>query len=420
MEPSLPTNLAPPQSNRKILMVGGPKHGNHLGMDIHEIHSSKNLESSLEKISEIRPDLVIYFTKDKAEDIEEHVMTWLIEGFRGKFVIFDPKNRIKDSEVLMESQVIDEYYSGPVSPTRFNSIVKSQMSQDLRFANPRAMTTFDLFRNLFDRGLNAIFFFAQELEKCVAANLKAEKITGHTLFELRHLGLADLLHKDHLEPTIRLIRRAGRQYYDVKGMTVIKNRLNQNRIMSYSCGVFNFGRKSFVKFEVQDQPAQVVQVSAKAGKEVGKDPITHLATQEEFLQAINDNLTGSKKSQAALSLILCNLKPAQAIHRVQNRPKEENVMFKDLAKILQKTIRQTDTLARLGHYQFGILVPKMTKERVRALIKRLNAAAQKVPAIAKGYFEFETKMAQCPPQAYPFMNLLHSSEIPTHEAVPRH
>jgi len=121
------------------------------------------------------------------------------------------------------------------------------------------MTTFDLFRNLFDRGLNAILFFGEDFERCVAANLKAEQMTGRTLYELRQIGLHDLIFPDQFDRTLRIIRRAGRQYYDSRGITVLRDRLDRRREVAFSCGVFKLGRKNFVKIEIQDLP----EVSAR-------------------------------------------------------------------------------------------------------------------------------------------------------------
>src|SRR5262249_14016549 len=146
------------KSNKRIVVVAEAEPVTGSALDSHEVRFEKNLESALDAIVLSRPDLVLYFTKGKNDGLEEHVMTWLIEGFRGKFLLFDPGNKVKDHEALVESQVVDEYHSGPISPARFSSIVKNQLVQGIRFASPRAMTTFDLFRNLFERSLNAVFF----------------------------------------------------------------------------------------------------------------------------------------------------------------------------------------------------------------------------------------------------------------------
>jgi hypothetical protein len=239
------------KSNRRILIVAGADHGGNSALNTHEVLHAKSLEAALEPIAVSRPDLVIYFTKGKNDELEEHVMTWLIEGFRGKFLLFDPSNRVKESQILVDSQVVDEYLCGPISPSRFVSIIKSQLTQDSRFAAPRAMTTFDLFRNLFDRSLNAVFFFNQDLNRCIAANLRAEQLTGRSLGELRRMGLQDLCIEQDFASTLRAIRRAGHHYYDVRSTATLKDQRHRPIKVAISCGAFNFGRKVFVKLEAQ-------------------------------------------------------------------------------------------------------------------------------------------------------------------------
>lgn len=257
------------KSNRRVLIIAGPKPISSENLAPHEGLAAKNLNAAFTHISSSRPDLVIYFAKGKDDNLEEHVLTWLIEGFHGKFLLFDTMNRVKDSAVLLQSQVIDDYFSGPVGSERFLTIIKNRLSHESHFAPPRAMTTFDLFRNLFERGLDAIFFFNEELTHCVAANIRAEQMTGLSLDELRHSSLKDLCAEGEYEETLRTIRRASRHYYDSRGTTVLKGAAGQRLEATFSCGVFGFGRKNFVKLEVQSHPVKAGKTALLRGKTGG-------------------------------------------------------------------------------------------------------------------------------------------------------
>jgi len=239
------------KSNRRLLLIGEPGYLAKESLGRHEISHAKNLEAAFPTVTELRPDLVLYFAKNDSPNLEEHVLTWLVEGFHGKVLLFDPMNRVKDSTVLLQSQVIDDYFSGPIGRERLLTIVRNQLAQHGHFAPPRAMTTFDLFRNLFERGLNAIFFFDRDLERCVACNLQAERITGLSLAELRRSSLRELCSERDFASTLRTIRRAGRHYYDSRGVATLKNAEGRPFKVSFSCGVFAFGRRHFVKMEVQ-------------------------------------------------------------------------------------------------------------------------------------------------------------------------
>lgn len=242
------------KSNRRILIVAETLPNLQSPLSIHEILHAKRLEEATEIMRNTRPDLVVYFIKDRGDDLEEHILNWLIAGFRGKILLFDPQARVKDSEALIHSQVIDEYHDGPLSQARFFTILKSHLSHDLRFASPRAMTTFDLFRNLFDRCLNAIFLFNEGLSRCVTANLQAERITGKSLEALRRLGLKQLCNEvDYENQFLPTLRKAARSYYDVKGLARFRKDEELTSV-TFSCGIFDFGRKKFVKVEIQECP----------------------------------------------------------------------------------------------------------------------------------------------------------------------
>src|SRR5579885_99462 len=129
------------RSYRTILIVGGQKLEVGKALSPHRILMARGLEASFESVRDERPDLIVYFDHGRDDRLEEHVMTWLIEGFRGKIIVLDPDNRLKDAESLLEGQVIDDHLSGPVSPNRFVSIIKSQLGGNARSASPRALTT---------------------------------------------------------------------------------------------------------------------------------------------------------------------------------------------------------------------------------------------------------------------------------------
>jgi hypothetical protein len=240
------------KSNRRILTIAESKPNLAPALNVHEIRHAKKLEEATAIIHDWRPDLIVYFIKDRGDDLEEHVLDWLIAGFRGRILLFDPMNRVKDEEALVRSQVIDEYHEGPVGQARFLAILKSHLSHDPRFASPRAMTTFDLFRNLFDRCLNAIFLFNENLSRCVTANLQAERMTGKSLEALRRVGLKQLCGEAAFQSQfLPTLRKAARSYYDVKGLARFNDEEGESKAVTFSCGIFDFGRKKFVKVEVQ-------------------------------------------------------------------------------------------------------------------------------------------------------------------------
>ncbi len=374
---------------RKILISGGPRMEIQKDLSPHQVLLARNLESSFECVHEDRPDLILYFAQGSETRLEEHVMTWLIEGFRGKIILLDSKNRVEQPETLLAGQVIDDYVSGPVSPSRFVALIKSHLALNGRTAEPHALTTFDLFRNLFERGINAIFFFSEDLERCLAANLAAEQLTGRSLYELRQGGLSMLCESESLDETARVIRRAARHYYDVKGNTVLNRRDGTGVESAFSCSWMNFGRSRVVKMEVQtplwrrrDDPRAV--------------------NRAVLMGAVDESLKESEKGGSSLSVLVFKVMPGQ--HGAP--PSAEAAALGALQRVLKDCIRQNDTLVRLSEHQFGVLLPKTEEDRAKQVLERVRKKIAAVPQFGTGGMILEARSVHCPPEGFSFLNLL--------------
>lgn len=396
-------------SPHKILMIGPSHHTSRVSLDHHEVLTCKSLEKSLEIISQQRPDLVILFATKGKIPMEEYVMTWLIEGFRGKFIVFDPKNRLKDWEILMDSQVIDDYFPGPVSPVRFASIVKSQMTRDLRFASPRAMTTFDLFRNLFDRGLNALFFFNEELNQCVAANLKAEQMTGLDFRQLQKTSLEELIHPDYFDMTCKVIRRANRQYYDSKGASVLAPKHRPHYMVEFSCGVFKFGRKHFVKLEFQERS----QVSQKTLNEKKKpeNGVKNLLLQEELVQILKELENPSNGHSNHLNFLQISIGPGSQFHRVEDMDDETNQLFSKIQEFIEKKIRGQERIFKLGPDQLAVVFTESTSKEIQTISNRIDKAMAELSWIKKEKFIYDLKLKKFSEEVFHFMSFLRPASF---------
>lgn len=236
---------------QRILIVHPPPAVSQIHFQSQEIILSESLDVADEAVSTERPDMVVLFADHGSGELEDHVMTWLVEGFKGKLLLFDPQQQITDYSELLSGQVVDDFIAGPLSIQRFTTILQSKMMQGTRFAAPRAMTTYELFRNLFERGLSAIFFFTESLDRCVAANLKAEDLTGCSFANLKRTKLQDLCAPQDWDNTLRTIRRAKHRYFDAKGRMEILEKTGLRKPSEFSCCYFQFGRRHFVKIEVQ-------------------------------------------------------------------------------------------------------------------------------------------------------------------------
>ncbi|HEX5036610.1 MAG TPA: diguanylate cyclase [bacterium] len=389
----------PSVTHRKILIIGGPKQDLGKTLQPHQILRTRTLEASFDILSETRPDVIVHFVHGADEPLEECILTWLIGGFRGNLAVFDPQNKLKDFQSLLDGNLIDAYVPGPVSPDLFASVIKSHMNPATLGGASRSYALFELFRHLFDRAMDAIFFFTDDLKRCVAANRQAEKLTGLTLFELRRSDLAALCGKPGCAEIEKTVKRARHNYYDAHGQSEIKDRLGRPMAANFSVGLFHFGRSSFVKFEIQNAaPANGRGHETNHG-ETKKDRLT-------YKRRHHDLAGGNGDLSRGVSMLVCRV-------HLPEHAEDEDRTLEAVADKIRVTIRKTDSLARLSRAQFAVLLPKTTAENVEAARKRLQKAlAQSVPKGCR--LDFES--AHCPQEAYPFLQLLENA---AHEAPER-
>lgn len=379
-----------PRTSRKILILGGPALDLTKELHPHKMLRTPTLEGSFEMLEENRPDVIVHFVHKADEPLEETILAWMIGGFRGNLVVFDPQNRLKDSHSLTSGHLIDAYVAGPVSPTRFTAMIKSHLNPVGRGGASRSYAVFDLFRHLFERSMDAIFFFSEDLERCLAANKQAEKLTGRTLFELRRTGLAELCAKGHFAEVEKVVQKARHSYYDAHGQSELKDRLGRPLLAQYNIGTFHFGRRSFIKFEIQS-----VNPASAAAESKAKPKLSRLS----YRRRREDQGSWDAGLERGVSLLVCR------VHLPENA-EDEDRLLEVAADRIRATIRKTDSLARLSRAQFAILLPKTTEENVALARKRLQSAlAHSLPKGCR--LDFES--AHCPPEAYPFLQLLENA-----------
>lgn len=382
-----------PRNSRKVLIVGGPKFD--LGKELfpHAILRTSSLESSFEILSETRPDLIVHFVHKPNEPLEESILTWLIGGFRGNLVVFDPHNKLENFQALLSGNIIDAYVSGPVNPARLVTLVKSHLNPVGRGGISRTYALFDLFRHLFDRGMDAIFFFTEDLKRCVAANRQAERLTGRTLFELRRSSLAELCGKNRFTEVEKTIGRARHSYYDAHGQSELNDRLGRPMRTNFSAGFFPFGRTSFVKFEIQNaNPLNDHGSEAPSSEKTARTRLTYKRRRD-------DRMGRDASLSQGVSMLVCRV-------HLEAGEAEEDRLLEAFAEKIRSMIRKTDSLARLSRAQFAILLPKASLENIEAARRRLQSAlSQNLPKGCR--LDFES--ANCPPEAYPFLQLLENA-----------
>lgn len=380
---------------RSILIVSGTKLSLDSEIQPHRLMHARRLESVIPIVRDEKPDLVVIFLQGRDIQVEEAILTWMIEGFRGRVVLMDTGNRLSegDADILRDGQVVDDIHSGPTTTERFLTILRSHLGQLTRAQSPRSLMTFDLFHSLFERGINAVFFFTQDLKHCLAANMAAEQLTGQNTAELRKIGLEDLCEHSQVETTLQTVRRSSRHYYDMKGFTAIRSKSGRRIDTAFSVSWLSFGRQRFLKMEVQTPPGRR-----------SDDP--QLIDRTTLLAAVDQSFRDSQRSECGLSLVLFDFLPTE---NGDSNFKELESLIPGMHRIIEDGIRKSDRAIRMKKDQIGLLLPKTNEQHATLVAERLKKRLDQHAEMKKKGCSVVIKVVPCPPEAFAFMDILNLS-----------
>ncbi|MBI4165108.1 MAG: diguanylate cyclase [Acidobacteria bacterium] len=115
--------------------------------------------------------------------------------------------------------------------------------------------------------------------------------------------------------------------------------------------------------------AQAYQV---AQEQAITDGLTSLKTHRFFMQAVDGEWRRSPRSGKPFSLIMMDLDGFKQLNERQGHLEGDKVLTA-VARVLEASSRQSNTVARYGGDQFALLVPEAAAEQAQSLAERLRA-----------------------------------------------
>ena len=123
-------------------------------------------------------------------------------------------------------------------------------------------------------------------------------------------------------------------------------------------------------------------------REATEDPLTGLANKRAFDAAYAAELSRAERERTSLALVVLDLDYFKEVNDTHGHPYGDQVLVA-VASSLRQSVRDHDTLARLGGEEFGLLLPGATlgeahaaAERARAHIRALQLPDRTVSASA--------------------------------------
>jgi two-component system cell cycle response regulator len=103
------------------------------------------------------------------------------------------------------------------------------------------------------------------------------------------------------------------------------------------------------------------------------DPLTGLANEAAFMERGYQQLSYAIRHDSTLALFRIEIDKYGAIYKKYGESFSESII-QTLAKILGDSVRQEDTVARIGTARFALLLPGMDKAGFRSLAERINSS----------------------------------------------
>ena len=126
------------------------------------------------------------------------------------------------------------------------------------------------------------------------------------------------------------------------------------------------------KLEASQSRVEGLQESLKIAEElVLQDPLTSLGNRRHFDDILAKRVAEARTSHAALSLIMCDLDKFKAIDDSHGHAVGDDVL-RMFARLLSENVRDTDTVARVGGEEFGLILPETAQTSAASLAERLR------------------------------------------------
>jgi two-component system cell cycle response regulator len=103
------------------------------------------------------------------------------------------------------------------------------------------------------------------------------------------------------------------------------------------------------------------------------DPLTGLANEAAFMERGYQQLSYAIRHESALTMFRMEIDRYGAVYRKFGESFSESII-QTLANLLGDSIRQEDTVARIGTARFALLLPGMEKAGIRSLAERINTS----------------------------------------------
>ena len=143
--------------------------------------------------------------------------------------------------------------------------------------------------------------------------------------------------------------------------------------------------------------------------EPGRDALTGLADARGFHARLRSELDRARRHGLPVGVVSVDLDRFAALNARHGRERGDRVL-QEVALVLKLTLRESDTLARLGGNRFGAILPEADLTPTRRCAERLRSALEAHRFAAAGRVTASFGVAACPRSGVDSLELLESAD----------
>ena len=114
-----------------------------------------------------------------------------------------------------------------------------------------------------------------------------------------------------------------------------------------------------------------------------RDPLTGLFNRREFVRLAEEELARARRNHSALSLLMIDLDHFKTINDKFGHPTGDDVL-RNVAGLMERSVRQTDRVARFGGEEFMLLLPDTSAADALHLANKLRQELADTPIASIG------------------------------------
>lgn len=123
--------------------------------------------------------------------------------------------------------------------------------------------------------------------------------------------------------------------------------------------------------KIEDRDHEILRLNDQISRLMGRDPLTGLANETRFMDALETEIKVAVRHKTHLSLICCDLDYFRSINETFGREVGDAVLVR-LSDVLRRFLRREDLAARYRSVTFFVLLPRTTLSQAFTLAERIR------------------------------------------------